>query len=192
MKYLMKEKCKVLHLGRNNPKCHSTLMAIQMESILAEKDLGVLLDTKLNISQQWVLVAKTATGILGCIRQSTASRSRDGILPLYSALVGPHLECWVQCWAPQYKRVVPSDRTRGNGHRRKDRRVPLSIRKHFFTATVTEHWPRLLKQVVESPSLEILKSHPDTVLGSWLWVALLEQGGLDQMTSRGPFQHPAV
>jgi len=61
-----KEKCKVLHLGSNNPKHRYMLVATQMESIiLAEKNLGVLVDTKLNTSQQWVLEAKKANGILG-------------------------------------------------------------------------------------------------------------------------------
>jgi len=62
---------------------------------VAEKDLGVLVDTKLNISQQRVLAAKNVNCILGCIRRNVASRLRDMILPLYSALVRPHLECWV-------------------------------------------------------------------------------------------------
>lgn len=46
----------------------------QMENTLAEKDLGVLVVTKLSVSQQWVLAANKASGILGCIRPSTASR----------------------------------------------------------------------------------------------------------------------
>ena len=41
---------------------------------------------------------------------------------------------------------------------------------------MNKHWHRLSREVVESPSLEIFKSHLDMVLGSWLWVALLEQG----------------
>ena len=69
-----------------------------------EKDLGVLTVTKLNINQQCALVAKQVHGILGCIRQSIASRSRKVILPLCSSLLRPHLEHCVQFWASQYKR----------------------------------------------------------------------------------------
>jgi len=76
--------------------------------------------------------------------------------------------------------VVPSDRTRGNRHKLKQRKLHLNMRKNFFTLRVTEPWPRLPREVVESPSLEIFKTHLDAVLCSLLWVTLLGQGvGLD-------------
>ncbi|GAB0175623.1 mitochondrial enolase superfamily member 1 [Grus japonensis] len=99
-----KEKCKVLHLGKNKSMHQYMIGAIQLEINLAEKDTGVLVDTKLNMGQQDALVVKKANGILGCIRKSVTSRLREVTLPLYSALVRPYLEYCVQFLTPQYKR----------------------------------------------------------------------------------------
>ena len=77
-----KGKCRVLHLGRNNAMHQYGLGVDLLECSSVERDLGVLVDNRLTMSQQCALAAKKATRILGCIKKSVTSRSREVLLPL--------------------------------------------------------------------------------------------------------------
>ena len=90
-------KCKVLQLCFGNPHYQDKLGD-------AEKDLGGMVGGKLDVTQLCALTAQKTNSILGCIQRSVSSRLREVVLPLYSALVRPHLEYCIQMWSPQYRR----------------------------------------------------------------------------------------
>ncbi|GAB0178877.1 hypothetical protein GRJ2_000353000 [Grus japonensis] len=96
-----KAKREVLQMGQGNLKQKHRLGREWIQSSPEEKDLGVLVDEKLNMSRQCALAANP---VLGCIKRGVTSRSREVILPLYFALVRPHLEYCVQLWGPQHKK----------------------------------------------------------------------------------------
>jgi len=99
-----KAKCRVLPVGWGSP-CYQYRMGDKgIESSPSEKDLGVLVGEQLDMSWQCALGAKKANHILGFIISSMASRSREGILPLYSALVRLHLESCVGLWSSWHRK----------------------------------------------------------------------------------------
>jgi len=90
-----KSKCWVLHLGWDNPVYTHKLGGERLWRSPVERDLGVLVDGKLSMSQQYALTAKKVNCVLGCIKPSMASQSREIVVPLYTGVAPLRVLCAV-------------------------------------------------------------------------------------------------
>uniref|UniRef100_A0A674I2H4 DDE-1 domain-containing protein n=1 Tax=Terrapene triunguis TaxID=2587831 RepID=A0A674I2H4_9SAUR len=93
-----------MHLGMTNKNFSYKLGTHRLEVTEEEKDLGVLVDRRMTMSRQCDVAVKKANAVLGCIRRSISSRDKEVLVPLYKALVSPHLEYCVQFWSPMFKK----------------------------------------------------------------------------------------
>lgn len=88
-------KCQVLHLGGNNSMQYC-MLGNESGKLPGGKELGDVGQQQLSMSHQWAQVAKGANGILACIKNSMASRTREAFVPLYWALVRLGLKSCIQ------------------------------------------------------------------------------------------------
>ncbi|TRZ16840.1 hypothetical protein HGM15179_010267 [Zosterops borbonicus] len=95
-------------MSQGNPKNKHRLGEVRIESSPKEKNLGVLIVGKLDVTWQCAAAAQETNYALDCIPSSVGNRSRKMIFSFYSALVRPHLQCCIQLWGPQEKKSVDS------------------------------------------------------------------------------------
>ena len=98
--YFNLDKCKVLHIGKNNPMMEYSLDTGVINPVDHEKDLGVNFSKKFNfISHIESCVAKAKSSTAWLFR-NFVSREQETIKHLYKSLIRPHLEYCPQVWAP--------------------------------------------------------------------------------------------
>ncbi|KAF2364393.1 Endonuclease/exonuclease/phosphatase [Trinorchestia longiramus] len=94
------EKCSEMHVGANNRHFQQTMYNIPIETVQQQRDLGVIVTENLKHDKQVEKSVKNASRILGFIARNFEYKLMNMILPLYKALVRPHLEYAVQLWSP--------------------------------------------------------------------------------------------
>lgn len=108
-KWLMQfnvDKCKVMHIGNNNPNHIYRFFGGELTTSSCERDLGVFVCDNFKFSKQCIAAEKKAMKILGFIKRSFYYKSEKLILTLFKSLVRPHLEYAVQFWCPYLKKDI--------------------------------------------------------------------------------------
>ena len=94
------DKCKIMHVGRNNPEYKYTMGGREIGRSSAEKDLGIWMEATLKPSKQCAVAARKANFTLGQIQRSFHYRTKKNLVPLFKSFVRPQMECAVQAWCP--------------------------------------------------------------------------------------------
>ena len=104
------DKCKVMHIGRRNPQISYSLpnghgnTRTELYKVSEEKDLGVTFDQNLSFKAQIANSASKANQMTGVVKRSIENLDTTIFLPLYKALIRPHLEYANVIWRP-YKKI---------------------------------------------------------------------------------------
>ena len=99
-------KCKCLHTGHGNLNVNYKMGATVLGTTVKEKDLGVTISADMKVSQQCGIAASKGNQILGLIRRNITYKGKKLIIPLYKAIVRPHLEYCIQAWRPYRKKDI--------------------------------------------------------------------------------------
>ena len=99
-------KCKIMHIGRKNPKNVYDMGGTELETTNAERDLGVTIDDQLDLGKHIRSIVAKANRMLGLIKISFACLDKPMFLNLYLVLVRPHLEYCVQVWSPYKQKYI--------------------------------------------------------------------------------------
>ena len=118
------DKCKVLHVGRDNNEHQYVMNNVALKSVTEEKDLGVIISKDMKPSKQCTAARNKANRMLGLINRTITYKNEDNISKLYKALVRPHLEYAVQAWAPYHV----NDKNRMEGVQRRATKSIPSLR----------------------------------------------------------------
>ena len=96
-------KCKCIHIGHGNMDEEYKMWNAVLGRTTQEKDVGVTFSDDMKVSEQCGIAASKRNQILGLIRRTIMHKEKQLIVPLYKAIVRPHLEYCIQAWRPYRK-----------------------------------------------------------------------------------------
>ena len=99
-------KCKCLHTGSRNTGMNYEMGGTILSKTVKEKDLGVTMNANMKVSEQCSIAASKGNQVLGMIRRNITYEEKSLIIPLYKAIVRPHLEYCIQAWNPHLRKDV--------------------------------------------------------------------------------------
>ena len=104
------DKCKVLHLGKNNPEYEYTIahdgIEKQLNISVCERDLGIMVDTKLNFEEHIESTVKKARGLAGLTNRTISYKVREVMIPIYKSIIRPILEYGNAVWSPHKRKYI--------------------------------------------------------------------------------------
>lgn len=152
----------------DNPKHNTGWAENWLRATFTEKDLWVLVDEKLSMSQQCAPVAQKANYILHCVKSSMASRVKEVIVLLHSVLIRPHLQNCIQAWDHQHKKDVELPEWA--------QRSLWGFSKGWSTSPTKKHWVCWASSLLQKQRLQRHYSGP-----------AVPKGGLTQKMGRDFF-----
>ena len=99
-------KCKCIHIGHRNMDEEYKMGDAVLCRTTQGNDLGVTFSAEMKVSEQCGIAASKGNQILSIIRRTIMYKEKQLIVPLYKAIVIPHLEYYVQAWRPFRKKDI--------------------------------------------------------------------------------------
>ena len=104
------DKCKVMHIGKNNPKLDYTMRSENENRILIEtseeKNLGVWITNDLKHEKQVIAASQRAMAVLRSVRRAFVRFDIETFSIIYTSYIRPHLEYCIQAWSPYYAKDI--------------------------------------------------------------------------------------
>ena len=99
-------KCKCLHRGPGNTGMNYEMGGTILSKTVKEKYLGVSMNANMKVSEQCRIAASKGNQVLGMIHRNITYKEKSLIVPLYKAIVRPHLEYCIQAWSPYLRKDI--------------------------------------------------------------------------------------